>query len=518
MKRKGLIATVVAAILIIALAVTLIAAYFTQKYFVVLDWQLYPRDQQVLDLKNRAMTAEEFDRLAEELPDSRIVWSVPFQGGYVPSDTRELTVRSLRSEDVELISYFTELKTIHADDCKDYEELLTLYRSFPEISVEYSVEVGGKSFSAEETVITLERLTEDDIDKLGYLPNLETVDAMQCPDYAAVVTLAQEHSEWEVKYLTSIAGAEVDVDAESLEMTAATVGETAYALTIMPKLKEVMIHDPDAEGSELVALREKYPEVTIRWDVTLEGQTFDDDIRELDLSYFPLTELEDAKQAASRFPNLEKLIVDSGAVENEEMAAYREEMRERFQVIWTVSLGKICKLRTDETWFMPIQQGDYYFNDEAAYNLRYCEEMVCMDVGHAPIHTVEFLEFMPHLKYLILAHTQVKDISPISGCKELLFLELDGSLVRDYSPLLGCTSLEDLNIGDTYADVEPLCQMTWLKNLWCVKRGYGVATTLSEALPDTRVNYAGDRTVANGWRMLDNYYAMRDMLGVGYMQ
>ena len=45
-----------------------------------------------------------------------------------------------------------------------------------------------------------------------------------------------------------------------------------------------------------------------------------------------------------------------------------------------------------------------------------------------------------------------------------------------------------------------------------------MATTLSEALPDTRVNYAGDRTVANGWRMLDNYYAMRDMLGVGYMQ
>ena len=44
------------------------------------------------------------------------------------------------------------------------------------------------------------------------------------------------------------------------------------------------------------------------------------------------------------------------------------------------------------------------------------------------------------------------------------------------------------------------------------------ATTLAEALPDTRVNYAGDRTVANGWRMLDNYYAMRDMLGVGYMQ
>ena len=197
MKRKGLIATVVAAILIIALAVTMIAAYLVQKRYVVLDWQLYPRDQQVLDLKNRAITAEEFDRLAEQLPDSRIVWSVPFQGGYVPSDTRELTVRSLRSEDVELISYFTELKTIHADDCKDYEELLTLYRSFPEVAVEYSVEVGGKSFSAEETVITLERLTEDDIDKLGYLPNLKTVDAMQCPDYAAVVTLAQEHPEWE---------------------------------------------------------------------------------------------------------------------------------------------------------------------------------------------------------------------------------------------------------------------------------------------------------------------------------
>ena len=39
MKRKGLIATVVAAILIIALAVTMIAAYLVQKRYVVLDWQ-----------------------------------------------------------------------------------------------------------------------------------------------------------------------------------------------------------------------------------------------------------------------------------------------------------------------------------------------------------------------------------------------------------------------------------------------------------------------------------------------
>ena len=518
MKRKGLIASVVAAILVIALGITLIAAYLTLENYVLLGTQLFPRNEEVLDLRDRLVTAEEVDALTAELPDTRIIWSVPFQGGYVSSETKQLKIRSLQKADLEYISYFTQLEEVQAQECRDYEELLALYKEFPEVQVDYSVEIGGVNYSAGDSEIHLEALPAGEAQKLGYLPNLVTVDAMECPDYAEVTKLAEENPQWEVKYLKSIAGTPVDVDAVKLEVTEPTGEEAAAALAIMPKLKEVILHNPQAEGAELLALREKYPDVKIRWDVEIEGVTFQDDAREVDMSHAPLMDLEYARQTAAKFPELRKLIVERGVVENEEMAAYREEMREQFKVVWTVELGKICKARTDETIFMPIQQGDYYFNDEGAYNLRYCEDMVCMDVGHAPLHNCDFLKFMPKLKYLILAHTQIKDISPITACKELLFLELDSSLVKDYTPLQECTSLEDLNIGDTYADVEALCEMTWLKNLWCVGRGYGNAMKLSEALTETHVNFGGKRTVDNGWRMLNNYYEMRDMLGMEAMQ
>ena len=48
MRRKGIGLTITCAVLAIALAVVLAACYFTLKYFVVVDWQLFPRNQDCL--------------------------------------------------------------------------------------------------------------------------------------------------------------------------------------------------------------------------------------------------------------------------------------------------------------------------------------------------------------------------------------------------------------------------------------------------------------------------------------
>ena len=108
-------------------------------------------------------------------------------------------------------------------------------------------------------------------------------------------------------------------------------------------------------------------------------------------------------------------------------------------------------------------------------------------------------------------------IEPIRSCKNLIFQELDNSCIRDYSPLVDCTALQDLNIGKTFCDITPICQMTWLKNLYMIFGDGGDAWTASQALPNTRVVTSGDATVGGGWRRLQNYYDMRDCLGVPYM-
>ncbi len=257
----------------------------------------------------------------------------------------------------------------------------------------------------------------------------------------------------------------------------------------------------------------------IHWDLEVFGQTFPDDATEVDISDQPIDSIDQAKQIAALFPNLTKLIVNSVGIDNEAMAAYREEVRSDYKVVWTIYFSDKCKARTDDTYFMPTKQGEYYFQDSYTHDLRYLEDMVCLDLGdHSNIKNIEYVAYMPHLKYLILAWSQVQDISPISNCKELIYLEIDHCIVHDYTPLLGCTALEDLNISDPhyYVDVTPVTQMTWLKNLWAQDRSYTDKVTLKEALPDTNVVISG---TPNGqkWRNLQNYYDMRDYLGMYYM-
>jgi hypothetical protein len=168
---------------------------------------------------------------------------------------------------------------------------------------------------------------------------------------------------------------------------------------------------------------------------------------------------------------------------------------------------------------MPHKLG-YTVRDSDLENLKYCTDIICLDLGHMPISDCSFLAYMPHMRYLILADTRVADISPIEGLKELVFLELFMSKVKDYTPLLGCTALEDLNISYTQGDPTVIGQMTWLKRLWWT--GGGITNeqldALLAALPDTLVKRPSVSSTGGGWRQGDHYYAMRDLLGMPYNQ
>ncbi len=304
-----------------------------------------------------------------------------------------------------------------------------------------------------------------------------------------------------------------------LERTGATFEELSADLAAMPGLKTLTVHAPNATGDELLQLREEYPNVEIHWDLEAFGQTFPDDATEVDISGQPISSIDEAKQIAAYFPNLTKLIVNSEGIDNEDMAAYREEVRSDYKVVWTIYFSDKCKARTDDTYFMPIKQGEYYFLDSYTHDLRYCEDMVCIDLGHNPIENIDFVAYMPHLKYLVLAWTKVEQITAISNCKELIYLEIGHDIIHDYTPLLGCTALEDLNISDPhyYVDITPVTQMTWLKNLWAQERSSNDTAALKEALPDTNVVISSTPD-GQGWRNLQNYYDMRDCLGMPYTE
>lgn len=444
-------------ILVVALVVAVCggAAYILiyQSAHIKVNDVYYPRSAKSLDLRDVRLTVGQYDELRREMPECEILWRIPFQGDYYEEDAAEITVDSLSGEDVALLGYFTKLSRIDARDCRDYGGIIAAMELYPECDIAYSVEIGDDSYPGDTTQMTVDS-----------------------PD----------------------------------------VGELAEKLRYLPELTAVHISNPAAGWEELEALAGQYPSTTVTWSVTIGGTELLMDVTEADISGVAPISVEEVESAVECLPKLEKLIMCDCGIDNEKMAEFRERAKPDYKVVWSVSCGSMT-VRTDETTFMPAKDGIIYMWDKDLYNLRYCEDMVCIDVGHFRIKNIEWAAYMPHLKYLVLAHSWVREISPISGCKELIFLEMSDTVISDYEPLLGCTGLEDLNIGKTYGDKNIIAKMTWLKNLWWIGSSPAIVPMLKEALPDTKIQTYGERTVDGGWRKLKNYYDMRDMLGIFYM-
>ena len=157
--------------------------------------------------------------------------------------------------------------------------------------------------------------------------------------------------------------------------------------------------------------------------------------------------------------------------------------------------------------------------DEQSQDLYYCEDAIVCDIGHSYVKNIEWVKGMPKLKYLILTHNWVKDLTPLSTCKNMVYLEIYwNDYIPDYSPLVECTSLVDLNLSGSYADLEPIKQMTWLENLWATCRGVSESEyrELCEALPNTKIEYRGGDYTSYGWREVQGYFDMRDIMGLPY--
>lgn len=545
---------------IVLLTVTAGLIWLLSVYHVV-DFRLYRKDLPLLDLRGREITVSHYEKLTQQMPDTRILWEVPFQGGTLDQETQTLTLTHLTAQEARVLAgCLPRLRTVHAEDCTDYEALLQLKQQRPDVTVKYRVPINGTAIAGSALRIRLGGITEEELSLLPYLPLLKTV-IISGGEAEPLRELQAYCREKGITLQLQLGKETVAEDAENLTVAGLTDQQLAL-LTLLPGLKKLHLQEPEAEARAVQALSERLPGTKVTWEKTVLGLTFPGDAEEIDLTeviargaeekagdktayqysleypvqgtreenpssvkisdYHPWPDktadtarlIAEAQAVMAYFPKAERLVMCGAYLDNEAMAAFREEAQEAYKVVWSVKCGKVAT-RTDARFFMPVKYHVYYLNNEEAANLRYCPELVSVDIGHMAVSDIRFVEHLPQLQHLILAHTQIQYIEPIRSCKNLKFLEVDWTPIRDFSPLTDCTALEDLNIGNTWANVEPLKEMTWLKNLWMIFRKEGYF--MSQALPDTRVVSGGTATVDSGWRDLPNYYAMRDELKMFYM-
>lgn len=492
--------------------------------------RFYPRTSLALDLREESLTEEDYRQIQEALPQCRILWQVPLSSGNVPSDARQVTLRSLSREDLEKLSCLADLERVDAWDCPDEDALLALRRSRENLTVSYRVALGSRMVENLTEEITVDgRELPLLAEKLDHFPKLSAITVTgTLPDAGELTAFREAHPDIRVFWNVELAGRQIPWDTQALDLSGATLEsrETLErALPYLPQLKRLDLHGCGLSQEDLKAIALAHPQTDILFDITVASVTVPTDIRELDLSGIPMESTREIEEALPCFTDLERVIMCGTGISNQEMDVLGKRHPET-RFVWTVNVMHRL-LRTDAKSFSlkqsvqetgPATSGDID-------NLQYCVDMEAVDMGHViRMDSCQWASCMPKLKYLILADTSVSDLTPLSGLTELKYLEIFNTPVEDYSPLVSCTALEDLNLGTTYGDPEPLTRMPWLKHLWWsgLKKepdspGYRALELLPRMLPDTEIHFEGAHPTANGWRKIPNYYAMRDALHASYM-
>lgn len=330
-------------------------------------------------------------------------------------------------------------------------------------------------------------------------------------------------------------GVTISAEDTSLDLTDknVTLAQVQDVLSSMSQLKTLNLSGTGIAEDDILNLRIAYPETNIISTVTLGyetvtmdsskalvcGQLFPRDSVKIKLTGKDI-DVAEVERKLDFFPKLEKITMLDADLD----CAYMDEVDQRHpnvRFVWTVPCGGIS-VRSDTLYFYP---GKYFGGGEAIHtrNLKYCRDLVAVDLGHFWVYNLDWVSYTPHLKFLILMNSQVPDLSPLAQLKELTYLELfETNLVLDYTPLLEVKSLRDLNIGINAVDPSIIGQMTWLNNLhWndvsLTPEQKEVYKHLPEMMPDTRVATTGYGMLANGWRFICSYYAFRDLISGIYL-
>jgi len=492
---------------------------------VFIDGQFFPKNAAQYDLTSHMLTQEAYCEICEQFPESRILWSVPFQGNRYSMDTKSIAVSTLTEAEAESLDLFPDLQLVDGTACGDLSALIFLQQRRPEIEVLYAVRIGNQKYDAKTQEITVIDPDADTLkDMLPLLPQLHTVTLKgTLPEPEILVNLFSLFPKIDFRFTLEKWGQTLPQDIERIDLSESEVklDELERYLPLFSRLKDVNLKGTSLKDTEIKVLATRFPDVSFLSTLEFAGDAFSTDAEEIDISGNTVTP-EEVERALAFFPKLRKLIMCGCGIDDETMDALNKRHPE-VSIIWTVQIGR-DSVRTDAKYFYPAGISDLGLpDDEDLIKLKYCTELIAIDIGHSRATNCEWAKYLPHLKYLILADTGVSDLSSLSGLKELVYLEIFRTEVTDYTPLLGCTALQDLNIGSTHGDPEPLSQMTWLHNL---KWNHGASDPetrdrvlmLSEQLSDTNVWLPDDNlNIGNPWRSLPNYYIFRDIIGGSFL-
>ena len=532
MKKKTRIGILAAALVLLVAAGVFVGVNYT-----LVSGKLVSRRAETIDLRGKNITAKQLTKARKKLPDAHILWDIAIGGKTFDGESENIVTADFTAGDIPAFARLENLASADVSACSDISAILALRAALPEVRVFWTVPLAGESFDGDSENIIVPDASEEELRAaLVRLPELKTLTLTGSTfSLESQLALKKEFPSVSFVWDVTLAGKTFVSDALALDFTGTPLteedlSEIGAALVLLPDAKSVTLTACGLSEDALRTFSAAHPEILTIWGTQLFGVTFTTDAEEIEFTDIQLT-VEDAAQIEdmlSYMPNLKKVVMLRCGISNEDM----EEINlrhEDVQFVWMVQVYAYG-VRTDQTYFS-IYNCEYFYGeyDHLADDLRYCHDMIAVDLGHMHLYgDTYFLTQMPHLQYLILSSAGPNPIPELGTLKELRFLELGKASFTDITMLSECTSLTDIDLmykrvkSDEVAeaDVQTLCKMTWLKRLYLGGNMYNEEQMqrLYDSLPNTQiVIHNSPEWEQNRWREAEIYFEMRDALHMYYI-
>lgn len=352
------------------------------------------------------------------------------------------------------------------------------------------------------------------LERLQYLPNLSQISLPGIDLTAEQVgALRETYPQVILDYTVELLGSTFSSDTTELDlsyMDSSRVDEAVRKLGLLTNLTSVNLSN-SLTMEDVARLQDSNPGATFLYSFSLFGKALSttDETVEYKNQNIGNDGEEKLRQALAILDNCNRFVLDNCKIDNDVLAGIREDFRDGPKVVWRIYFGEDSRYNalTDADTVRAV----YHVTDDTCSALRYCEDVKYMDIGHNEYLTdLSFVGYMPNIEVLIASGCAAAELPGFENCKKLTWLELAycGKLA-DISSLEGCESLTYLNLSYTkVSDFMPLDGLP-LQRFVCLspKASTKEQNVFIEIHPKSEcitVFYGYSNPYSYGWRYDDN--------------
>lgn len=294
----------------------------------------------------------------------------------------------LEAGELYTLNQYPNLKTVDLSGSTCYDAILQFMESHPNLTITYSVDLGGTEVDCRADSITLEPGSfgyDLLLENLQYLPDLT---AISLPDLdltaEQVAALREAYPQLELDYTVELFGASYSLDTDSLDLSSMgqdKVSEAAKKLGLLPNLANVKLSNSLDMGS-VAKLQDSAPGTLFEYSFQLFGKTLTTAAETVEYKNQNIGNdgADQLRQALSILRNCRRFVLDNCKIDFEILAQIREEFRGQTNLVWRIYFGnnyRYTALTDDE-----IIRAVYNVTDENVSALKYCEGAKYIDMGH----------------------------------------------------------------------------------------------------------------------------------------